>query len=305
MDALSVVVSTLNDREHLLSCLDALERECPSAVEIIVVNGPSSDGTTGAVQERDDVDVLVEISDRARNVSRNAGFEVATGDVVAFLGDEYLVEPGWYEAVVGAFDGGTDVITGPVKGSVTAPRGTEPRTIAGRRVTVFEGANVALDRTAIDALDGFDEYLPTGSGADCSHRVAELGFDVTWSPEMAVRNEVGTDGGRPGRDWHAHYQSLGYRLAKNYGPRPTAVGRVLGCAIRDAVEAGRAVLRGKGTPTNWLGNGLDVCKGGLRGLTDGFRARYADRTSRRNPNGVSTRHDRAVQVYDWRAEGSE
>jgi len=82
---LSVVVSTLNDRERLLSCLDALTERTPSSTEVIVVNGPSSDGTTGVVRDSGDVDVLVEISERNSSVSRNAGLEVATGDIVAFL----------------------------------------------------------------------------------------------------------------------------------------------------------------------------------------------------------------------------
>ncbi|MFC6769355.1 glycosyl transferase family 2, partial [Natrinema soli] len=37
-----------------------------------------------------------------------------------------------------------------------------------------------------------------------------------------------------------------------------------------------------------------------RGLWDGVRARYGDRSRRRNPNGLAERHDRAVRVYDRR-----
>ncbi|MFC7215190.1 glycosyltransferase family 2 protein [Saliphagus sp. GCM10025334] len=307
MDAtLSVVVSTLNDRERLLSCLDALDDRLPASSEVIVVNGPSSDGTTGAVRERDDVDVLVEISDRALNVSRNAGLEAATGDVVVFLTGEYVVEPGWYDALETAITGHAEVVTGPIRGQTDrGPRGTDSTSIVGRSVTLFEGANVAFDRTVLEDLDGFDEYVPTAGAQDCSHRLAGLGFDVTWLPEMAVRNEVGTDGGTPDRDWGDRYQSLGYRLTKNYGPRPTALGRLVCRAIADAASGARAIFSGEGTPTNWLGNGVDVLQGSARGLVDGFRARYDDRTPRRNPNGVSTRHDRAVRVYDRRSTDGE
>ncbi len=299
---LSIVVSTLNDREHLLACLDAIRADCPDNVEVIVVNGPSSDGTTGAIHERDDVDVLVEISDRTLSVSRNAGFEQSTGDVIAFLGDEYVVEPGWYQAISNTFGGHADVTTGPVKGGSDTRIDREPRTVVGRPITVFEGANVAMERTVVDALDGFDEYIPTGDATDCAHRVAGLGFDVTWNPEMAVRTEVGTDGGTPDRDWYGRYQAHSYRLTKNYGPRPSVFVRLLCGAIRDAGRAARGVFAGEATPTNWLGNGVDVFKGAARGLVDGLRSRYGDRTSRRNPHGVSTREDRAVRVYDWRSE---
>ena len=301
---LSVVVSTLNDREQLLSCLDALRERTPTATEIIVVNGPSSDGTTGVVRQRSDIDVLVEISERNPNVSRNAGFEVATGDVVAFLDGEYAVEKGWYDAIERCLerDCGADVVTGPVTGDDRFddrdPR--RPRTVARRDVVLFDGDNVAFDRTVLEALDGFDEYLETGGARDCAHRVAGLGFEVDWAMEMAVRREIGTDGGTAERDWGATYRALAYRLAKNYGLRPTVVARTTGSAVRDGVAGVRGILSGDAAPTDWLSNGIDVATNAAGGLRDGLRARYGDRSQRRNPNGVSARHDRAVRMYDRR-----
>ena len=69
---LSVVVPTLNARRRLVACLDALAAAAPGS-EVVVVNGPSADSTTGTVRERDDVDVLVEVADRNVNVMRKAG----------------------------------------------------------------------------------------------------------------------------------------------------------------------------------------------------------------------------------------
>ena len=296
---LSVVVSTLNDRERLLPCLDALSGQLPAEAELVVVNGPSSDGTTGAVCERDDVDVLVEISERSRSVSRNAGIRAATGDVVAFLGDEYAVEPSWYDAVEAATAADADVVTGPVKGGSRVEH-RPARGLASRQVTAFDGDNVAMDRTVLDALDGFDEYLAEESAQDCAHRVARLGFDVTWSGDMAVRNAVGTDGGWFERDPGGHYRGRTYHLTKNYGPRPRVVGGTVTSAVSDGIDAARRVVAGETQATTWLRNGTDVASNALCGLRDGVLARRADRSVRRNPNGVSARQDRAVQVYDWR-----
>ncbi|WP_246998996.1 glycosyltransferase family 2 protein [Halosolutus gelatinilyticus] len=296
---LSVVVSTLNDREQLLSSLDVLRERTPSSTEVVVVNGPSSDGTTGVVRDRSDVDVLVEISERNPNVSRNAGFEIATGDVVAFLAGEYVVEDGWYDALEGAI-AGADVVTGPVTDAGSTDRDGTAKTIAGRRVTQFDGDNVAFDRTVLEALDGFDEYLETDGATDCAHRVAGLGFEVTWAPAMAARSEIGADGGRADPDWGTAYHGLSYRLVKNYGPRPTVFGRAAGSAVRDGVGGVRKIFAGEETPTGWFDDGLDVVRSTASGLADGVRARFADRSARRNPNGVSTRHDRAVRIYDRR-----
>ncbi|WP_265110346.1 glycosyltransferase family 2 protein [Halosolutus halophilus] len=298
---LSVVVSTLNDREQLLSSLDALHEQTPTETEIIVVNGPSSDGTTGVVRDRPDVDVLVEISERNPNVSRNAGFEVASGDVVAFLGGEYVVERGWYEALADAIETDVDVVTGPLTSADGSVDGDEPvRTVAGRRVARVEADNAAFDRTVLEALDGFDEYLVADGARDCAHRVAGLGFDVAWTPAMAARSDVGADGGRADPDWGSTYRALAYRLTKNYGPRPVVLVRTIGSAVRDGAAGVRGILEGDETPTGWFADGTDVIKSSACGFRDGLRARFADRSTQRNPNGISTRHDRAVRIYDRR-----
>src|SRR6056297_1943844 len=95
---LSVVVPTLNGRERLASCLDALASHAPDA-EVVVVNGPSADGTTGMVQDRADVDVLVELADRSINCARNAGLDHAAGETVAFVNHTLSVCDTWCEAV--------------------------------------------------------------------------------------------------------------------------------------------------------------------------------------------------------------
>lgn len=296
---LSVVVSTLNDRERLLASLDALTERTPDATELIVVNGPSSDGTTGAVSDRDDVDVLVEISDRNPNVSRNAGLDVATGDVVAFLDGSHEIESGWFDAIDRTIPAEAAVITGPTGGGPESQTALSSR-LTGRSVESFAGHNVAFERTVLEALDGFDEYLTLADAGDCAHRVAGLGFEVAWEDAMAVRAEVGTDGGAPDREWGSIYRELSYALAKNYGPRPRAALRVLRNAIRDGTSGVGRVAAGERTPTGWVTDGVAVVTNVAGGLRDGLEARFADRTARRNPNGLSARQDRAVCRYDWR-----
>ncbi len=305
----SVVVPTLNGRDRLASCLDALAEHAPD-VEVVVVNGPSTDGTSGMVRDRDDVDVLVELDARNINVSRNAGLDEVSGDAVAFLGDSHAVESTWPGAIRAGLEDAA-AVTGPVHRELRAGHTTEEverRTIAGREVTYFDGGNVALRRTALEALDGFDEYLATGGARDAAHRLAGLDRGVTWEGAMSVRRTappVGlrarqptlrADGGRPERDWTWRYRSLSYRLWKNYGPRPTVAYRVGRHAVTDAVGALRDVASGEATPSSWLGNGRDVLAGVARGTAGGLLARWRDRSERRNPNGWSGSADRAVDV---------
>lgn len=313
----SVVVPTLNGRRQLVGCLDALRERLPTA-ETIVVNGPSTDGTSGMLHERPDVDVLVEIADRNINVARNAGLELATGDVVALLDQDHRIEDGWKVSIERGVEA-ADVITGPthrpIRGGVTT-EARECRTIAGREVTYFNGGNVAFTRETIGELDGFDEYLETGGARDVAHRLAGGGTTVRWRAGMGVKKSVETDGGNDGdprivpqgsflssethQRWGLKYRALAYRLAKNYGPRPTVLRRLAGHTTVDGVASARGVLKGTVRPTAWIGGGSAVSVNTLIGLKDGFRARVSDRTPRRNPYGISGRDDRAVEQYDWR-----
>lgn len=300
---LSAVVTTLNGRDQLAACLDALAEHVPDA-EVIVVNGPSVDGTTGYVRDRGDVDVLVEVDDRNINTARNAGIRRARGDVVALLSYEHAVESGWVDAVEAGLEN-ADAVTGPTHQQLKAGVATESaetRTIAGREVRYVNGGNVALRRAAIDAIDGFDEALETGGARDAAHRLAALGHAVAWEPGMSVRREydVGADGGREHKDWRARYRSLCYRLTKNYGVHPTVGYRILRHAVGDAASALGDVVRGEGRTSAWFGNGRDVLLGVGSGTREGFAARWSDRSPRRNPNGLSSRADRAVAVYDRR-----
>lgn len=298
---ISVVVPTLNGRDRLAASLDSLAAHAPSA-EVVVVNGPSADGTTGMVRERDDVDVLVEISARTLNVARNAGLEAASGDAVAFLGQDFAVEPSWFTALRAGLDGAA-AVTGPTHRTLQGGMTTddpEERDIVTRHVRYFNGSNVAFRRRTLDDLDGFDEYLETGGARDTAHRLAGLGAEVAWESGMCVRREYEADGGVEARDWGWKYRALTYRLVKNYGLRPTVARRTLSHAAADAVSAARDVFRGETTPTGWVANGRNVVSGIVTGTSDGFVARARDRSDARNPHGLSKRGDRAVARYDWR-----
>ena len=295
-----MVVPTLNERDHLEGCLDALAREDPA--ETLVVNGPSTDGTSGMVLDRTDVDALIEIDDRNVNTARNAGLDRAAGDAVAFLSPVVRVEEGWRSAAVEAL-ADADVATGPTHEQLRAGVATdtvETRTIRGRSVTYFNGGNAALSRELLEALDGFDENLRTGGARDAAHRVAGLDYGVAWAAEMSVAREAAADGGTTERDWRSRYRSMAYRLAKNYGFHPTVPYRTIRHAVTDAASTLRDVVGGEARPSTWLGDGRDVVVGATRGYADGVRARYADCSPKRNPSGWSVRTDRAVAVYDKR-----
>jgi glycosyltransferase involved in cell wall biosynthesis len=298
---LSVVIPTLDGRDHLGDALDATGRVAPEA-EVVVVNGPSTDGTGGLVRDHDVPDCLLEVPERNLNVARNAGIAATTGDVVAFLGQGSGPEAGWVDTVRDAVAAGADAVTGPVHrtigGGVTTET-AERSAVVGREVTFFDGGNVAFTRAALDALDGFDEYLALGGARDLAHRLAGAGRRVSWHTDFAVLRTDDADPVTRVADehdgaWGLRYRCRAYTLAKNYGVRPSVLAETTSRAGSDALTALRGVLSGEGRLSRWLGNGRDVVGNSVRGTAAGLRARATDRTPRRNPHGVSSRDDRAV-----------
>ncbi|WEL17842.1 MULTISPECIES: glycosyltransferase family 2 protein [unclassified Halorhabdus] len=298
---LSVVVPTLNGREQLARTLDSVNAHV-SEGEVIVVNGPSADGTTGMVRDREDVDVLVEIADRSTNAARNAGIDHATGDAIAFVNQGLSVTDDWATAIRTGLSE-TPIVTGPTHKRVRAGKTTEcatSRTVAGRSITYVNPDNMVITRKLLADLDGFDEYLDVNDARDLSHRAAGMNRAVSWRSDMAVERPVGADGGTSETNWNREYRSLAYLLAKNYGFRPAVVASVCQQALSDASGGLRDVLAGKKSATDWFSSGQGVVTGIPVGFKDGLAARARDRSDRRNPGGRSTGRNRAVAVYDSR-----
>lgn len=301
----AVIVPTLNSRDQLVGCLDALGTFAADA-EVIVVNGPSTDGTSGLARSHSAVDRLVEVAERNLNSARNAGIQATDAQTLCFLGQDTEIEESWVDTVRQRVSDGASVVTGPVHREVPGGMTTETleeETICGRLVRYFDGGNVAFDRSVIDELDGFDEYLDTGGARDAAHRLAGLDHDVTWVPDAAVLRTEGTDvEDRTARGeadaLGLKFRSMAYRSVKNFGVRPAIVVDLLRHVIREGLLNLRNVFTGDVRPTKWVGDGRRVILNLLVGIRDGRAARRADPTPRRNPNGVSTRSDRAVASYD-------
>jgi glycosyltransferase involved in cell wall biosynthesis len=101
----SVVIPSVNRKNHLENCLRSLVGvDYPqSKLEIIVVDGGSSDGTIAMVKtDFENVKLLVE---QKHNISyaRNIGGNAAYGEIIAFTDDDCIVDKEWVRSIVHAF----------------------------------------------------------------------------------------------------------------------------------------------------------------------------------------------------------
>jgi len=100
---LSVVIPTYDRKEFLTRTLDALEGEAPGidgGVEVVVVDDGSTDGTCDllAAREREGRLVALRAAHGGPARARNAGARAAKGEILLFLGDDVVPEPGFLAA---------------------------------------------------------------------------------------------------------------------------------------------------------------------------------------------------------------
>ncbi len=312
---LSVVIPTFNQRSALTSCLDTLD-ERTSTTEVVVVDGPSTDGTTGAILDRSNVDVLLELRTRNINVARNAGISWSSGHNVALLDPRHRVGVAWEQTILEQFEDGVGTVSGPVRPEQRSTTAAHDQPAQSWEQKLLSPGNLAIAREAIVAVDGFDEYLLIGGVADLSDRIHHNGFRQVWHPDMGV-DRTGVDVTRTTPhegarawfeddhvDWEGMYRSLSYRLCKNEGLRPRPLATLVHVMLVDGARNATEVFRGRDRPSNWYGNGWAVVHGSLRGIVDARDARGDDHTAAHNPNGLSAGawEDAIVDSYDWRCQ---
>lgn len=113
--SISVIINTFNRGRALETALRSLRRLNYPRFEIIVVNGPSTDGTVDVLRAASDFIRVGTCADRNLSVSRNIGIEMARGDLVAFIDDDAVADENWLNDAAAGFDSEE---VGGVSGSV-------------------------------------------------------------------------------------------------------------------------------------------------------------------------------------------
>jgi hypothetical protein len=105
--ALSYCVVNTNGREHLLACLEAIERTHPAGVEreILVLDNASDDGSAAAVEARGGDVRLIALEQRAGKAENDSTLmREATGRYCLLLNEDSELRPGAAAALMAALD---------------------------------------------------------------------------------------------------------------------------------------------------------------------------------------------------------
>jgi glycogen(starch) synthase len=196
----SVVINTYNRAPSLRKTLEALRYQTYESFEVVVVNGPSTDGTEEVLSAFSEHIRVARCPDRHLSKSRNLGVDLSSGEIVAFIDDDAIAEPSWIQELVQAYDAER---VGGVGGTVYDPTGFRLQyryslcdregqtsfdvdTPQARYVEpkadpfmYLQGTNMSFLRRCLAEVDGFNEEFEYGyEDVEMSMRVIDSGFEL-------------------------------------------------------------------------------------------------------------------------------
>jgi cellulose synthase/poly-beta-1,6-N-acetylglucosamine synthase-like glycosyltransferase len=181
--SVSVIVPVRDGEATIADCLDSiLAADYPAdRREIIAVDNASSDGTAALIQSRP-VRYLQE-PERGVSNARNRGIAESTGEILAFVDADCLVEPDWLTELVRPFE---DPEVGAVAGDL---QHADPTTAAERQAARLLGnwqrfafnsnpaypitANAAYRRDVLERIGPFDPHMTRAQDVELGLRFKE------------------------------------------------------------------------------------------------------------------------------------
>ena len=267
----SVVICTLGTDEQLPAAMRSLlDQDYPrDRYEILLVdNDPGSGPARAVLDSLDDAD-----SDRIRYVSqpvrgipnaRNAGIAAASCDVVAFVDDDVIADPGWLRAIAATITESPliDAVTGLVlpaslqtqaeqlfevacgfdKGYARQVWTTDRTSQAIRELgpvgnggPLFPfsvgrfgtGANMAFRAESLRRIGGFDPVMTNSEDIDILFRIIFGGGVVVYEPQALVRHHHGDKASATARQMHNYGVGFSAFLTKQFLHTPGAARRIL------------------------------------------------------------------------------
>ncbi len=233
---LSILILTLNEETNLpglMESFDAVRAEvdqCDVELELVIVDAGSTDGTV-ALAAQLGFDRILEVPGTSIPEARNAAAVATDSPWLGYIDADCRVTAGWVTSAVTALEAEELVVAGWPTTGPSEPTwvqrgwqahgdsklealeyesdGSLSSEIAYRLITA---RNMVCTREAFNALEGFDERLPTGEDAEFAFRAWVGDFGLVGAPGMQVVHL-----GEPAtlsefyrqQLWHANHQAYG------------------------------------------------------------------------------------------------
>ncbi len=217
----SVVIPAYNHARYIDECVDSVLSQDHPAIEVIVVDDGSTDGTLERLQGYGQRITLLTQQGGRQARARNLALGVARGELIAFLDSDDRYRPGRIRAAVQAFRDDpaaalvwSDYQRIDAEGRVLEVCRWQPRDrsfarelIAGNPIC---NATATVRRTVLDEIGGFDERVPRVCDGAAWYQIAARGHRFVHLP-------------LPLLDYRAHGANDSLRFALMTRDRDTAL----------------------------------------------------------------------------------
>ncbi|GAB3744707.1 glycosyltransferase [Lysobacter olei] len=231
MPRASIIIPVFNQVEHTVACLRALAEHPPTiAIEVIVVDDGSSDDTGVLLPRVEGLRYHRRPANGGFIAACNDGAALARGEMLVFLNNDTVPQPGWLEALLGTFD--THPYCGLVGAQLLYPDGRlqeagaairsdgsaeklgrnenalAPQHAFVKRVDYCSGAAIAMPAALFWQVGGFDtRYAPAFyEDTDLGMQVRRAGQQVLVQPAARVVHAEGVTTGTDTRTGTKQYQ---------------------------------------------------------------------------------------------------
>lgn len=100
---ISVVIPNWNGKKFLAGCLDSLKTQTYEPIEVVIVDNGSKDGSVEYLQENyPEVKLVTFPVNTGFSPAVNAGIKASTGEMVALLNNDTVVDPNWMSELIKA-----------------------------------------------------------------------------------------------------------------------------------------------------------------------------------------------------------
>jgi GT2 family glycosyltransferase len=201
----TVVIPTHNRREGLRRALLALFASDLEGIEldVRVVDDGSTDATPEVAEQLcAGVPPQVRLHyhrqvNQGQSAARNTGIAAAETELILFLDDDCVPDPGWVRAMIAA---AWEPRVGAVGGRIAAAAGGNQVSRYCRHIRYNEyppddgplrfvnSANCAYRRQALEAVGGYEPLLLRGVDHDLGRRLLEAGWEIRCAPEALVHH---------------------------------------------------------------------------------------------------------------------
>jgi len=199
---ISVITVVYNNRATIALALDSVVAQRHRDIELIVVDGNSTDGTIQVLSEYGSkISVLVSERDDGIYDALNKGISLATGDVIGFLhSDDLLADDDALARVAAQFaDDSIDAVYGDLVYVRKDDSSQIVRTWTAGSYTPTRLARGWMPphptfyarRSVYERLGQFDTSFRIAADYDCMLRFLKAGIRVAYIPHLQVRMRVG------------------------------------------------------------------------------------------------------------------